>query len=493
MAGKKKYGTNTSHFHNVIGESAIINGNLELSQNALKRADNVFVSNNLYSNKRPGTYVIEGVDTKVTKSMMFEFFKNKDENYTIRINLLVASDDSKSVEMRVIKNEANSKKLIWIDDTTKAGTQIESSVKDALIADDFNWELYNYVSINESVYIATRGQTWMLHIIKEGDSFALEFLNTVPPLIKLQADTVSTGAALAVQDKLFDSVAEAEKWIVKVVGTQTETDDEGEPIGDFVSAQTIRYKDGVLKAVAPNTTDFPLPPGVYLSQWHSGSYPNCVGITNNRLEFSGSKLFTNKRWQSIPNKFDSFAYVAQGQEGIELAREDSLNTDQEIIGTINQQSATIYFTNYQSIFVSSQGATILSNFGAHNTCRPIVFADKVFGVSNENQLWMWDFVGDVQGGWRGINLTEAKNIDLLNGNIKRIVGIKHNSIKQTYEPSGSVSQQIDADLLFILIDDRIVCLTLSGAGDINVNGEWYIENSTILDITSTYEKLQAIV
>ena len=122
-----------------------------------------------------------------------------------------------------------------------------------------------------------------------------------------------------------------------------------------------------------------------------------------------------------------------------------------------------------------------------------MFADKVFGVSNENQLYMWDFIGDVQGGWKGINLSEAKNIDLLNGNVKRIVGIKHNARKKTYTPEGSLSQQIDADLLFILIDDRIVCLTLSGTGDVNVNGEWKIENSTILDITSTYEKLQAIV
>ena len=496
MAGKKKYGTVSSHLHSVIGESAIINSNLELSQNALKRADNIFVSNNLYTNKRMGTYVVEGIDSKVTKSMMFEFFKNKDENYTIRINLLVASDDSKSIEMRVIKNERYSKKLIWIDESTNAGTKIKNDVVSVLTADDFKWDLYNYVSINESVYIATRGQSWMLHIIKEGDAFSFEMLNVVPPLIKVEADTVSTAAALAVQDKLFATTAEAEKWIVKVVGTQTETDDDGEPIGEFVSTQTIRYTEGgsntySLKAVAPNTTDYALPPGVYLSQWHSGNYPNAVGITNNRLEFSGSKLFTNKRWQSIPNKFDSFAYVGQGQEGASLAYEDSLNTDQEIIGTINQQGATLYFTNYQTIFVSAQGATNLSNFGAHNICRPIVFADKVFGVSNENQLWMWDFLGDVQGGWRGINLTEAKNIDLLNGTIKRIVGIKHNSRKNTYTPEGSVSQQIDADLIFILIDDRIVCLTLSGAGDINVNGTWYIENSSIMDISGNYERLQA--
>ena len=358
---KKKYGINTSHFHNVVGESAIINSNLELSQNALKRADNVFVSNNLYANKRPGSYVLEGVDSKVTKTMLFEFFKNKEENYTIRINLLV-SGSTKNIEMRVIKNDPNSKKLIWIDDTTQSGTQIETSVKNVLIDDKFNWDLFNYVSINESVYIGTRGQSWPLHIIKDGDAFTLEFLNVVPPLIKIQSDTVSTGAALAVQDKLFANITEAEKWIVKVVGTQTETDDEGEPIGEFVSTQTIRFKDGVLKAVAPNTTDYSLPPGVYLSQWHSGNYPNAVGITNNRLEFSGSKLFTNKRWQSIPNKFDSFAYVGQGQEGATLAYEDSLNTDQEIIGTINQQNATIYFTNYSTIFVSSQGATNLKQF-----------------------------------------------------------------------------------------------------------------------------------
>ena len=493
---KQKYGNDSSHFHNVVGESAIINSNLELSKNALKKANNIFVSNNLYANKRMGTYVVEGVDSKVTKTMMFEFFKNKDENYTIRINLTTATigiHTIPDIEMRVIKNDPNSKKLIWIDNATKSGTQIKPEVRNALIAADFNWDLYNYVSINESVYIATRGQTWPLQIIKDGDAFSLEFLNVVPPLIKLESDAVNTAAQLATNDKLFTTTAEAEKWIKQVVGTQTKTDDDGNPTGPFVSNQTIRFKDGVLKVDAPNTTDFALPPGVYLSQWHSGNYPNCVGITNNRLEFSGSKLFTNKRWQSIPNKFDSFAYVGQGQEGVELAYEDSLNTNQEIIGTINQQQATIYFTNYQTIFVSGQGATNLSNFGAHNICRPIVFADKVFGISNENQLYMWDFLGDVQGGWRGINLSESKNIDLLNGNVKRIVGIKHNARKNTYERGRSIGQQIDADLLFILIDDRIVCLTLSGTGDVNVNGEWNIESSDIIDISSTYEKLQAIV
>ena len=234
--------------------------------------------------------------------------------------------------------------------------------------------------------------------------------------------------------------------------------------------------------------------------------PNALTTFRNSLVFGGSKRNASTIWTSLPQKFNSFVINGKGIETVALADVFTLDTTLEVLTLVAVEDYMIAFTRQETFFIDRNlEARKQSGNGVSDTILPVLNNKDIYVVNNENELIVWFWSGEINGGWQNVNLTQTNDIDLITGNIVNLAGFRYadsiSTKRAAYEDgfyldkrfnSASDDELIQVNYINIMVltEERLVGLNILG-NNIVVNGEWEVPGAAILDITSDYTHLYA--
>ena len=446
------------------------------------------------SSKRPGTRIIDKLPDTFNPTRCLSWYKNKDENYLIS---LYKNADSTDIGTTIYKKEGERYTNLGSNYSKDSGQTIMSKyAADALIKS--NVRQIQSLPHNDVMYMTTGAYFPMVLRKDASENFTLKMWEGVPPMIqKLNGTSVDEVAQKTLVDtNLVDDLATARLYVKEIP-----TGDENKTI-KLMETETAPYWE--IKVVDADVDDIAMAAGFYVFDWYSP--PNAVTTFRNSLVFGGSRLNASTIWSSVPQKFNSFIINAKGLENVVLAEVYTLDTTLEVLSLVAVEDFMVAFNRQETIFINRNlEARKQSGNGVSDTILPVLDNKNIYVVNQENELIVWVWTGDIQGGWQHVNLTQTNDIDLITGNIINLGGFRYvdsvSTKRAAYEggyyldkrfTSASDSEliQVNYNNIMVLTDERLVGLNILG-NNILVNGEWELSGAEILDIASDYSNLYA--
>ena len=448
------------------------------------------------TSKRPGTRIIDKLPDTFNPTRCLSWYKNKDENYLIN---LYKNADSTDIGTTIYKKEGERYTNLGSNFSKDSGqTMLSKYTADALVKG--NVRRLQTVPHNDVMYMTT-GTSFPMVLSKDAsDEFKMKMWEGVPPMIqKLNGTSVDEVAQKTLVDtNLLPDLATARQY-VKMIPTGND-----DKTIKLMETETAPYWE--IKVVDADVDDIAMEPGIYVFDWYSP--PNAVATFRNSLVFGGSKLNAATIWSSVPQKFNSFLINGKGLSGVVLADVFTLDTTLEVLTLVAVEDFMVAFNRQETMFIDKNlESRKQSGNGVSDTILPVLDNKNIYVVNQENELIVWVWTGDIQGGWQHVNLTQTNDIDLITGNIINLGGFRYvdsvSTKRAAYEggyyldkrfTSASDSEliQVNYNNIMVLTDERLVGLNIIGTS-VLVNGEWDLSGADILDITSDYSNLYAQV
>ena len=448
------------------------------------------------SSKRPGTRIIDKLPDTFNPTRCLSWYKNNEENYLIN---LYKNADSTDIGTTIYKKEGERYTNLGSNFSKDSGqTMLSKYTADALIKG--NVRRLQTVPHNDVMYMTTGTSLPMVLSKDASENFTLKMWEGVPPMIqKLNGTSVDEVAQKTLVDtNLVDDLATARQYVKMIP-----TGDDDKTI-KLMETETAPYWE--IKVVDADVDDIAMEPGIYVFDWYSP--PNAVATFRNSLVFGGSKLNAATIWSSVPQKFNSFLINGKGLSGVVLADVFTLDTTLEVLTLVAVEDFMVAFNRQETMFIDKKlESRKQSGNGVSDTILPVLDNKNIYVVNQENELIVWIWTGEVQGGWQHVNLTQTNDIDLITGNIINLGGFRYvdsvSTKRAAYEggyyldkrfTSASDSEliQVNYNNIMVLTDERLVGLNIIGTS-VLVNGEWEMSGADILDISSDYSNLYAQV
>ena len=469
------------------------------------------------SSKRPGTRIINKLADTFNPIRIISWYKNIEENYLINF---YKNTDSTDIGMIIYKKTGTSYTKLAENYSKDTGqTLISKYAAQALI--DADVSKIQVLPYNDTMYITT-GSSFPLRLSKDKDEvFTLNMWEGIPPMIQRpSAESVDDVATTLENNYLLPDKATALLYVREIpedIEYVAPKDAEGDTpaVAEVMAVtykKTIKLKETTTapfwELVVEDATDddIIMAAGIYVFDWYSP--PNAVTAFRNSLVFGGSKLNASTIWASLPQKFNSFVINGKGIQTVALAEVFTLDTTLEILTLVAVEDYMVAFSRQETFFINRNlESRKQSGNGVSDSILPVLDNKNIYVVNNENELILWVWSGEINGGWQHLNLTQTNDIDLITGRIVNLAGFRYVdavSTKRAEYIDGAFSDsninnssddeliQVNYNNIMVLTEERLVGLNIIG-NTILVNGEWNIPATTILDITSDYTHLYAQV
>ena len=459
---------------------------------------NRVITNRGFNAKRPGTVIIDRI-----------------ENFTHDRLLTWYIDDDNVLAVLLYKKTASTGFIIY--DITADGVKLQSS--DSL---DANSKLSKFAAESLRVMDFAKIQ---FHVENDkfyfttGESLPLQFNRSVegdftlsiwgnnrgkPPFVRVGIDdaTIDDTAQKVFVDKgIFTRLNDAKRYVIQIPNDVKAKEAEGETpaVEAVVYEKTARLVETettpywALEVVDAEPDEFAMSGGTYIFDWYSP--PNTTTAFANSLTFAGSKLQASTVWQSVPNKYDSFQNYVKGQEEIAYTNVYTLKTSLEIVASASVEEFLVLFTAEDTIFVDhNNNARVQSGHGLRPKTKPVIFDRDIYAINSRNELVLWRWGGDINGGWQVFNVSGLKDIDNLHGGIENIETFRsvfNSNSKKDINTQRNIQLNIDCVALKTNANELIVFHPIED--DILQGGRWEIENTFMESVTSDYSNLYATI
>ena len=459
---------------------------------------NRVITNRGFNAKRPGTVIIDKLDT-FTDDRLFTWYV--DDNNVLAI-LLYKKTSSQGFIIYDITTEG---RKLQETDSTDNEPKISKFATESIRTMDFN-KIQFHVE-NDRFYFSS-GESLPLQFNRKSDgTFTLSIWGNnkgKPPFVRSMIDdnTIDkTAQKVFVDTGIFADLATAKKYVVEIPKDIEAKAAEGETeaveavtyekTARLVETETAPYWE--LQVVDADPDEFAMSGGIYIFDWYSP--PNTTTAFANSLTFAGSKLQPSTVWQSVPNNYNTFQNYVKNQEEIAFTNVYTLKTSLEIVASTSVEDFLVLFTAEDTIFVDhANNARVQSGHGLKPKTKPVIFDRDIYAINSRNELVLWRWTGDINGGWQVFNVSGLKDIDNLVGGVENMETFRYvfnSSAKQNNRLERNIQLNVDCVALKTNANELIVFHPIDD--DVLQGGRWEIDNSFMQSVTSDYSNLYATI
>ena len=466
---------------------------------------NRVVTNRGFNAKRPGTVIIDKLDD-FTDDRLFTWYV--DDNNVLAI-LLYKKTSSQGYIIYDITTEG---RKVQETESTDATPKMSKFASEAIRTMDFA-KIQFHVE-NDRFYFSS-GESLPLQFNRKSDgSFTLSIWGDNkgrPPFVrvgierdpdKTDAEIITETAKSVFIDKgIFATATEAERYVIEIPKDIVAKEAEGETpavvavtyekTARLVETETAPF--WALQVVDAEPDEFAMSAGVYTFDWFSP--PNTTTAFANSLTFAGSKLQPSTVWQSVPNNYNSFQNYVKNQEEIAYTNVYTLKTSLEIVASTSVEDFLVLFTGEDTIFVDhANNARVQSGHGLRPNTKPVIFDRDIYAINSRNELVLWRWSGDINGGWQVFNVSALKDIDNLVGGIENMETFRYvfnSNAKKDRSTERNIQLNVDCVALKTNANELIVFHPIND--DVVQGGRWEIDNSFMQSVTSDYKNLYATI